>query len=287
MGVILIGGPTCTGKSQAAIDIAARCGAAIVSADAMTVYRHLDVGTAKPEESVLERFPHACVNVRDPDQDFSVADFVEAVHLEIERSDHVVIVGGTPFYLAALMRPLSVLPSADPSVRESLAEVEDLYEMLKKVDPVIADRLHPNDQVRVIRALEVYKITGQKLSDLQQTPPRNAPLDATVIWLDREGLRERIDARLTSMLDLGYVDEVRKLLEAGWAPTLKPMKSFAYRHMVAHVLGQETLEESVRKTGRDTWRLARKQRNWARSMGWTPVSLDEIHTIARVALDDV
>ncbi|MEL6346844.1 MAG: tRNA (adenosine(37)-N6)-dimethylallyltransferase MiaA [Myxococcota bacterium] len=270
MRPLIIGGPTAAGKSAAALRIAEAYGARIISADAMTVYRQMDVGTAKPPPEVLAVHPHDAIDIRDPDEDFTVEDFADIVMTHKAGPAPLVIVGGTPFYLAALVRPLPPLPEGDPRVRARLETLDDPYAALVARDPPMARRLHPNDRVRVIRALEVIEISGERMSTLQAAPPRRPPLDAEVVWLDREGLRERIDRRLEMMIAAGYVEETEALLNAGWSPSLKPMKSFSYRHMVEAVRGTLSLEEAIRRTARDTWRLARKQRNWAKSMGWNP-----------------
>jgi len=276
MGVLIIGGPTATGKSDAALQVAQRYGAVIVSADAMTVYRYMDIGTAKPEPQILARHPHRCIDVRDPDEEFTVGDFVDAVEQAQREHENVVIAGGTPFYLAALVRPHAPMPQSDPVLRAELEALEDPHAQLAEVDPESAQRLHPNDRVRVVRALEVFRLTKTPMSVLQRRPPARPPLAAEVIWLDREGLRARIDARLASMLEAGYRDEVDALLTAGWGHELKPMKSFAYRHLVAHLREDLALDEAIRRTARDTWRLARKQRTWARGMGWKAGTVDAV-----------
>lgn len=276
MSVLIIGGPTATGKSAAALQVAERYGAVIVSADAMTVYRHMDIGTAKPAPSTLARYPHRCIDVREPDEEFTVGDFVEAVEQAQREHEHVVVAGGTPFYLAALVRPHAPMPQGDPVVRAQLEALADPHARLAVVDPQSAQRLHRNDRVRVVRALEVFALTGTPMSELQRRPPARPPLAAEVVWLDREGLRARIDQRLASMLEAGYRDEVAGLLQAGWSADLKPMKSFAYRHLVAHLCDDIELDEAIRRTARDTWRLARKQRTWARGMGWLPGTVDAV-----------
>ena len=273
MRPLILTGPTAAGKSAASLALAERFGARLVSADAMTVYRHMDIATAKPPPEVLAAHPHDCVDVRDPDEEFTVADFAEAVRVALASARAagrpLVIVGGTPFYLAALVKPLPPLPASDPAVRAELEQLEDPHARLAEVDPVMAARLHPNDRVRVVRALEVIALSGEKMSVLQAAPPRRPPLDAEVVWLDRpDGLRERIAERLRRMVAAGCVEETAALLEAGWGADLKPMKSFAYRHFTAHVQGELSREEAWRRTERDTWRLARKQRSWARQMGW-------------------
>ncbi len=279
--VLVLGGPTATGKSDLAVELAERFGARIASADAMTVYRGLDVGTAKPPPEVLARHPHACVDVREVDEDFTVDDFVREVEALAARAERVVVAGGTPFYLRALVRPLSPLPPPDPAVRARLEALDDPHALLRERDPVTAARLHPNDRVRVVRALEVLEVSGRPMSAWQAMPPRRPPLADAVAWIDRDDLRERIEARLRWMAAHGYVEETRAVLAAGHPPGLKPLRSFAYRHLVAHVQGGIALDEALRRTGRDTWRLARKQRTWARGLGWSAVDPAAVVEIAR------
>lgn len=266
--MLVIGGPTAAGKTDLAIELAERYDAALVSADAMQVYRGLDIGTGKPRAEVLARHPHACIDVRDLDQGFTVADFIGEVRRIAAAHARVIVVGGTPFYLRALVRPLAALPPADPAVRARFEALDDPYARLIEVDPETAARLHPNDRVRIVRALEVHALTGRPLSELHRAGPRGPAPPAEVAWLDRPDLRQRIDRRLERMVADGYVEEVRRVVEAGWDPNLKPLRSFAYRHLIAHVQGEIELDEALRRTARDTWRLARKQRTWARSMGW-------------------
>lgn len=274
MSVLLLGGPTAAGKSDLAVELAEQHDAVLVSADAMTVYRGLDVGTAKPSPEILARHPHACINVREVGEAFAVADFVDAVDLALRRHPRVIVVGGTPFYLQAMARPLASLPPADPTVRAQLESLPDPHASLAVVDPASASRLHPNDRVRVIRALEVHAITGRTLTELHAAGPRRAPFDVTVAWLDRAELRTRIDHRLQMMREAGYVAEVRRVLAQPGARATKPLRSFAYRHMVDHVDGRISLDEALRRTARDTWRFARKQRTWARGLGWEPIHAD-------------
>ena len=284
MRALILTGPTAAGKSAAALAVAERYGAHIVSADAMTVYRRTDIGTAKPPPEVLAVHPHACVDIREPDEDFTVADFEAEVRAVVATGRPVVIVGGTPFYLSALVRPLSPLPPGDPVVRAELEALADPHARLAELDPEMAARLHPNDRVRVVRALEVIALSGEKMSVLQDAPPRQPALDAEVVWLDRgDDLRARIDDRLERMVAAGYVEETAELLAAGWGPDLKPLRSFSYRHLVAHVQGALDLDEAIRCTARDTWRLARKQRGWARTMGWTPAGLEAVMPAAQAA----
>lgn len=274
--LLIIGGPTAAGKTAAAIQVACQWGAAIVSADAMMVYRGMDIGTAKPPPSVLRRYPHAAVDVRDPNQEWTVADFTATVEAVAAAHERVVVVGGTPFYLSALIQPLAKLPAADPGLRAQLEALDDLHGALAAVDPESAARLHPNDRVRLVRALEVYHLSGRPLSvhlaEDQAARAARGPSSVPVVWMDRDPaeLDARIEARLVRMMERGYLDEVRRLLDAGYGRGLKPMKSLGYEHLSAHLAGELSLEEAVRRTGRDTRRLARKQRTWSRSMGWAP-----------------
>jgi tRNA dimethylallyltransferase len=158
-------------------------------------------------------------------------------------------------------------------LRREIDSLEDLHGALAEVDPQAAQRLHPNDRVRLIRALEVHRLTGRTLSEIHQEGAGREPLVAEVAWLDREDLRERIGTRLQLMLDQGYLEEVRGVQASAWRPDSKPLKSFAYRHLLAHIEGKMDLEEALRRTERDTWRFARKQRSWARAMGWEPTDV--------------
>jgi len=267
--VLVIGGPTAAGKTAVALQIARQWpDVALVSADAMQVYRGMDIGTAKPDLATRQAFPHACMDVRDPDQDFNVADFLAAVQ-EVRRAHrHVLVVGGTPFWLAALVRPMADLPASDPAVRARLEALPDPHAALSQVDPVAAARLHPNDRVRVIRALEIHALSGRSQTDLWAEGPVEPPIPCQMLWLDRDGLRARIGLRLEGMMQAGYLEELKGLLAAGYSAANKPMRSLGYRHLSEHLSGQFSLDEALRRTERDTWRLARKQRTWARGMGW-------------------
>ncbi len=266
--LLLIGGPTAAGKSSLALSIAEHYGAVVVSADAMTVWRTLDVGTAKPGAEELGRVPHFCIDVRDIGEEYNVSDFTAEVAQARSNHQRVIVAGGTPFWLAALVRPHAKLPAPNAAIRRELEALDDLWERLRQVDPVLAARLHPNDKVRLVRALEVQQITGRPMSEVQADPPVRPPVHAEVIWLDRDDLRDRIGQRIETMLQQGYLDEVRAVLSHGAPRSARPLRSFAYRHFVEHITDGLPLEEAVRRTERDTWKLARKQRTWARGLGW-------------------
>ena len=269
--VIVLGGPTAAGKSAAALDLAEALGAVIVCADAMTVFRGLDVGTAKPTAADRARVPHFGLDTVDPPDEWSVADFVAEVEAVRAVHPRVLVVGGTPFWLRALVHPLARLPPGDPVVRAAIEAREGLHDALAAVDPVSAARLHPNDRVRIVRALEVHALTGQSLSALHAAGAARPPLADGVVWLDHPELRARIDARLDGMLaGGGYRAEAEAALAAHGAEA-RALRSFAYSHIVAWIQGRLGLEDARAATARDTWVCARKQRTWARSQGWAPL----------------
>jgi len=188
-------------------------------------------------------------------------------------------VGGTPFYVRALLRPLAPLPGADKALREELEALPDPHATLREVDPVLAEKLHPNDRVRVVRALEVARLTGRPLSEIQRedTPPHRA---IEAVWIDRPDLDARIDARLQRMVERGYFEEIVRVLAAGATGNEKPLRSFGYVHLVAWARGEIGREEAIRRTSRDTRRLARKQRTWARGLGLAAVEDRQVVLVA-------
>ena len=281
MSSLIIGGPTATGKSALAIELAKEYSAVIVSADAMTVYRGLDVGTAKPSQEERQQVLHYGIDVREPTDPFSVGDFVKLVETVQQHHQHVIIAGGTPYYLAALVRPLAPLPESDPAVRERLNAIQDPYVLLGQIDPEMAERLHPNDKVRVVRALEVYELTGKTLSWLQRQPPKREPIKAEISWLDVDALRPRIGIRIEQMMANGYLEECKNLIEEGVDLSCKPLRSFSYRWMIHHIQGGCTRKEAIEKTEIGTWHLARKQRTWARNMGWVVSTEHQVRELAK------
>lgn len=264
MKPLVIVGPTGAGKSAIAQEIAEEHGATIVSMDAMQVYRGFDIGTAKTTAAERARVPHACIDVRDADETFSAADFVaEATRIEASGVP-MLLVGGTTFYLRAWLFGLVDAPPVDAQLRARLEALADPHAALLAVDPVLAARLHPNDRVRLVRGLEIYALTGRRLSEMHDADPWNRR-DAELVCIDSPDLYTRIDARVDAMMQAGYLREVEELLRAGVSPDCKPMQSLGYRHLTAHVRGGVALAEAVRLTKRDTRHFARKQRGFLRS----------------------
>lgn len=276
--VLVLAGPTAAGKTALAVAIARAWGAVVVSADAMQVYRGLDVGTAKATAAERAEVPHFGLDVVDPDQPFDAAAFVALAEAVIAGHPRVVVAGGTSLYLQALVRGLVETPPVDPALRAELEALADPHAELQRVDPELAARLHPHDRVRIVRGLEVHRQSGQRLSALQAGhAARPDRYEHVGIWLDDPDLRAhdaRIDARIEGMVARGYLDEVRGLV-ARWPRTLKPLQSFGYRHLVEHVLDGLPLDEALRRTARDTRRFARKQRTWMRSLGYARMGPDE------------
>ena len=228
--------------------------------------------------------PHFGVDVVNPDEPYSAGDFVRLGDATIESNPRVIVVGGTSLYLRSLQRGLVKTPEVDPALRMTLSDDPNIYQRLVELDPVLAERLHPNDRNRIVRGLEVVIGSGQRLSELQErhaSQPNRYEIEG--LWLDREDLYERIDRRVLAMMDAGYVEEVEGLLAAGYARTLKPMLSLGYRHICAHVLDGQLMDETIRLTQRDTRHFARKQRNWRKTLGYFSVEGDALSHARRVA----
>lgn len=275
--VLVLVGPTAAGKSAAALAVAEAWGGVILSADAMQVYRGFDVGTASPTIEERARVLHFGVDVADPTDRFSAADFIHIGDAALATGRPVIVAGGTALYVRALIRGLAPTPSVDPVVRAEIEALEDPHGALARVDPGLAARLHPNDRKRLVRGLEVYRQAGRTLTAIQ-AEHRAAPdrLTAVGLWLDRDDLYHRIDARVHRMMDHGYVDEVQRLLDSGVPRDARPMATLGYRHLCAHLLDGLPLDEAIRLTQRDTRRFSRKQRTWRRHLGFAEVHAEPI-----------
>lgn len=268
MKPLLILGPTGAGKSAHALRFGEKYGATIVSMDAMQVYRGMDIGTAKPSAEERARVPHVGLDLRNPDESFSAADFVA---LADGVGEPRILCGGTNFYFRAWIQGLVEAPPSDPQLRKELEQQENLWQRLAEVDPVLAARLHPNDRVRLIRGLEVFLLSGRRLSDLHAEDPK-LRRDAEIVWIDRDDLYEVIDRRVDRMMEEGYLQEVQNLLDAGYGPQHKPMLSLGYKHLAAHLKGELDRDEAIRRTKADSREYARKQRSFLRNWGLMPTT---------------
>ena len=288
-------GPTTTGKSILALHLAQRFRGEIISADSVQVYRGLDIGTAKPSAEDRRMVPHHLVDICEPDEDYSAASFRQQAD-EIIRELHkrqtpTFVVGGTGLYLKALTRGLFRGPAADSGLRlvfQQKAEREGsevLHWELRKLDAEAASRIHPHDRFRIIRALEVCSLGRKPISHFQKEHGfREAPYDVLKIGLccEREDLYKRIDLRVERMVELGWVDEVRSLLDQGYGPGLKSMQSIGYRHILSHLFGDLTLEQAAGLIKRDTRRYAKRQITWFKAdpeISWFPVDHESCKNI--------
>ena len=244
-GCWFLTGPTAAGKSRIGIELALRIGAEIVSLDSMTVYQGLDIGTAKPSPADRGRVPHHLLDLVPPTEEFSLSQYIDAAHAAIAdirgRGREVLFVGGTPLYLKALLRGVHQGPPADWDFRARIEEelktlpLESLHQRLEVIDPLLAARLHPHDKRRIIRGLEVFKLTGQRLSHLQTQFDDGSPAGTTKVFAlawPRDELHRRIDARVEQMFAAGLVEEVRSLVAMHGALSRTAMQAVGYREVI-------------------------------------------------------
>ncbi|MDA0657767.1 MAG: tRNA (adenosine(37)-N6)-dimethylallyltransferase MiaA [Planctomycetota bacterium] len=273
-------GPTASGKTATGIALAERLGAEIISLDSMALYRHMDIGTAKPDAMACARVRHHLLDLIDPSEEYSLHDYVLAAHQAARdvtsRGRKVLFVGGTPLYLKALLRGIFDGPPPDWGFRESVsAEArivgnEALHTRLRQVDPLSAAKLHPNDLRRVMRALEVYKMTGIPLGHLQlQFDEANHPTTCRVFALrwDRSTLHERINQRVVGMFELGLREEVDRLRETFPCLSRTASQAVGYRETLDLIAGRATLEEVIARVRTRTRQFAKRQSTWFRSLG--------------------
>lgn len=269
--LLVLSGPTGSGKTDLALRLAEEIGGEIVNADSMQVYRGLDIGTAKPSPEELARVPHHLIDILSPDQDFTASDFRREAAAAIgdiySRGKKAIVVGGTGLYIRALLEGLVDSPTGDPELRRQFDDVpgEELLRRLSLVDPETASRLHPNDRVRLVRALEVYAQTGRPISAFRAEHGFSGSHYTALkmaIRIERPELYRRINLRVDRMLQDGLVEEVRSLLAQGYSRELKAMRSIGYKEMTAHLAGEITLDEAVTLIKRDTRRYAKRQMTW-------------------------
>jgi tRNA dimethylallyltransferase len=295
--VVVVTGPTSAGKTTLAIDLALRFGGEIVNADSMQVYRYMDIGTAKPTPEQRARVPHHLLDVVTPDVPYNagryVADARRAAAEIHARGKLVVLTGGTGLYIRAFLEGLIGAGGADPELRRSLEEEDararaegrpgHLHERLRAVDPEAAERIHPNDTRRLVRALEIAARAGAPSGSLRAAQRGSErPYRALQLALDpgRDALDRRIDAACERMIEHGLLREVRALCERRYGPELAPMQAIGYRHVLPVVRGADTLRNALAAMQRDTRRFARRQRTWLRGVPETrwfdPAAHDEI-----------
>lgn len=292
--IFAIVGPTGVGKTDLALRLARRLAAEIVNADSRQVYRGLDIGSAKPTEGERASLPHHLYDIVDPDEPFDCARYRDLAGAAIEeirgRGRAVVLVGGTGLYVKVLRHGLCSGPPRDFSIRTRLQAVESarpgaLHELLQAADPAAAERLHPHDSTRLIRALEVHELTGKPLSAWQAEHGfRATELALRVIGLnmDRSMLYDRINRRCEAMIESGLVEEVRALWERGFGPDLSPLRSIGYREIGDYLRGRCDLGEALAGMARASRRLAKRQLTWFRAdptVRWYDVGTRELAAV--------
>jgi tRNA dimethylallyltransferase len=266
-------GATASGKSDLAMAVARRIGAEILSVDSMQVYRGMNVGTAKPTAVEQSQVRHHLIDVVEPTEPFTAARFVELADAVIadahRRGVPLIATGGTPLYYKVLFEGMFEGPGADETIRDRLRAqpADELYARLREVDPAAVERIHTNDSKRIIRALEVYELTGKPISSLQnEWDERRLRHDSVWIGLDwdKDGLNRRINARTKAMLSTGWVDEVRSLLDRHGALSKTAAEATGYRELIDHVRGRLSLDEAAEAIKIATRQLARRQLKWFR-----------------------
>lgn len=295
-------GPTGAGKTEIGIALAEKLGTEIISCDSMQIYRHMDIGTAKPTLEQQKRVRHHLINVVNPDEPFDAAEYRKQASAIIEKlagvgkdkkqpfptqSSIPLIVGGTGFYLRALIDGLFEQPKIPKEFREEIMtkwskfSTPLIHEELAKVDPDAAQKIHPNDRKRILRALEVYEYLGTLISKLQQEQQKDeSPYEPVIIGLQlpRKELYARIDTRVVNMFERGWIEEVEKLRKMGYSPGLQSMQSLGYKYINEYLDGKCNKEDMIQLTQRDTRRYAKRQMTWFRAdkrIQWMDVSESE------------
>ena len=274
-----LAGPTAVGKSAVSFALAQRIDAEIISMDSMAIYRGMDIGTAKPSMDDRKRVPHHLVDVVDPHEEFSVAEFVKhsqhAADEIIRRGQTPLFVGGTGLYLRSILRGVFEGPEADWQLRSELQQQLNehgcfwLHQQLANVDIATADRLHMNDTRRVIRAIEVFRLTGRPLSqqhDQSPRPPGERP--AAVFWFDppRDWLYDRVNCRVDQMMANGLLSETRQLLANVPPPGRTARQALGYRELIAHLELNEPLDAAIAQIKTGTRQFAKRQHTWFRNL---------------------
>ena len=288
---LLILGVTASGKGRLAFDLARQTGAEIISIDSMKVYRRMDIGTAKPPKEAFATIKYHLIDIVEPSEPFSVGAFfelaTEAVEQRQRRNKPIIAVGGTALYIKALLYGLFEGPGADEQIRSQLRRqaktegLQQLHRQLKSVDPVAAERIDPNDSKRIIRALEVYELTGKPISSLQRQFDAAQPLhNWTLIGLQREKNEEskRINSRVKKMIASGLVDEVKKLLTEDKPLSLQAQCAIGYAEIIDYLNNKTSLEKAIELIKKNTRRLAKSQRTWFKTfknINWLDIEPEE------------
>ena len=300
--IICIAGPTASGKTALAVELAKELNGEVVSCDSMQVYRRMDIGTAKPTAEEMQGIPHHMLDVAEPDEDFSVSRYCEMASPIVDdilaRGKTAIIAGGTGLYMDSLIKGNNFAPCPATGRREELEEkadregMEALMDWLREIDPEAAARLHLSDRKHIIRALEVYLETGETITahnlKTQAIPPKYSPLWLGLDFAERAELYRRIDLRVEIMLETGLIDEIKALLAEGVPPHCTAMQAIGYKEFVSALAGNGTIAEAAALVQQSSRRYAKRQLTWFRrnkSINWllrnTGEDADEILTKAR------
>jgi tRNA dimethylallyltransferase len=275
--IVIVLGATAVGKSEVALHLAESVNGEIVNADSQQVYRHMDIGTGKPSKADRERVRHHLIDIVAPNEEFNAALFrrlaTESIRQIHARGRNAFVCGGTGLYLKALTRGLFEGPGHDPEVRQTLEQeiaangVASLYQRLETIDPTVGSSIHPNDRQRIIRALEVYRLTGRPLSEWQKEHGfQENPFEIFKIGLlrKRAELYNLINLRCERMIEEGLLEEIRGLVERGFDLDLKPLRSVGYRQMGQVLRGTQSMNDAVEEMKQETRHLAKRQLTWFR-----------------------
>jgi tRNA dimethylallyltransferase len=276
--LICICGPTASGKTGLAVALAKKLDGEVVSCDSMQIYRGMDVGTAKPDAAEMDGVPHHLLDVAEPGEDFSVGRYVKLADAAIadirSRGKTAIVCGGTGLYMDSLVRGETFAAPSRPAQREYVEHIAEekgvayLYEMLKDADPETAEKLHVSDRKRIVRAMEVFLITGMPLSwhnaQSKLRPPKYEPVWIGLSFRDRSKLYARVDARVDQMLDRGLEAEVRALLDRGVDPKTTAMQAIGYKEMAAALRGECSVKQAADRIKQASRNYAKRQLTWFR-----------------------
>ena len=296
--IICIAGPTASGKTALAVELAKELNGEVVSCDSMQIYRRMNIGTAKPTPEEMQGIVHHMLDVAEPEEDFSVSRYCEMASPIVDdilaRGKTSIIAGGTGLYMDALIKGNDFAPCPATGRREELEEKADregmevLMDWLREIDPEAAARLHLSDRKRIIRALEVYLETGETITahniKTQQIPPKYSPLWLGLDFAERSELYRRIDLRVDLMLEMGLIDEIKALLAEGVPANCTAMQAIGYKEFVSALEGNGTIEEAAALVQQSSRRYAKRQLTWFRrnkSMNWLIRDREEILEKAR------
>ena len=276
--LIAIVGPTASGKTRLSVELAKELGGEIISFDSMQIYRGMDIGTAKPTMEERQGIVHHMLDIAHPLEDYSVSRFVEEADKLLQellsQGKTVILVGGTGLYIDSLMKGLEFAPLPESGVRQELTRIaqeqgiEVLMDRLRAVDPESAERIHPSNQKRVIRALEIYLESGKTMTqhnlETQQRPPKYEPMWIGLDYVNREALYARINRRVDLMVEQGLLEELQRLLAQGIPENATSMQAIGYKELMGYIRGECSLEEAKELLKQSSRRYAKRQRTWFR-----------------------